>query len=134
MDPWQSCQSRLNISDKNTLKFEDNFIDKLPDHKEYLAVLEGKLLKIKNDPNILQQLAAKKEVYMRQLLNEESERYFEYSSLDEPISSSQIVRAILTQRQALNQGEILNIIKYDELGRDDKDPAVNTPPTENRSP
>ncbi|XP_076269463.1 uncharacterized protein LOC143202058 isoform X2 [Rhynchophorus ferrugineus] len=131
MDPW-SCQTHVTDFDKKITKFEDDFIplinnDKLPDHEAYLAILESKLRKIKSDPNVLRQLAAKKEGFMLQLLNEEHSYSVEQSHLDEPIPNSQILRTLLPQKQALNQGEVVELIKYDQLSSE-ADDIDNTEP------
>nr|CAH7757622.1 unnamed protein product [Callosobruchus chinensis] len=119
MDPWLMCQTDVTISGTIT-KFEDNFIPpftKLPDSEEYLAILEARLRKIKQDPNILAQLAAKKEECMRQLLNRPGELDDEILSLEEPIENLQILRTIAPQ-QAVTQGELVELLKYDQLKDD----------------
>ncbi|KAH1016734.1 hypothetical protein HUJ04_007910 [Dendroctonus ponderosae] len=77
--------------------------------------LESKLKKIKSDPNVLRQLTATKEAYMRQLLCEETVPDLVQISFENPISDSLLLRTIVPQRQALNQGEVVEFIKYDQL-------------------
>lgn len=57
---------------------------------------------------------------MLQLLNEETNYSGEQSFLDEPVSNSQILRTLLPQKQALNQGEVVELIKYDQLSSEGK--------------
>ncbi|CAG9832566.1 unnamed protein product [Diabrotica balteata] len=136
MDPWMCCQTDITISENNITKFEfeDNFTpslsNKLPDSEEYLALLEEKLRKIKNDPNILTQLAAKREACMEQLLNGVNGNGIDHFDedildLDEPTANSQVLRAIAPQRQALNRGKIVEFIKYDQLDNEEGDSPIN---------
>ncbi|XP_074032000.1 uncharacterized protein isoform X2 [Leptinotarsa decemlineata] len=115
---WYFC-FRVNTT---ITKFEDNFTiisnNKLPDSEQYLAILEEKLRKIKNDPNIIAQLSAKKEACMQQLLSGPEEIDEEILNLDEPVSSSQILRTIAPQKQALNHGEIVELVKHDQLKKE----------------
>lgn len=53
----------------------------------------------------------------------------EVLDLDEPIPSSQILRAIAPQKQALNQGEVIEFVKYDQLDND-SDSSVNQSSTD----
>lgn len=53
--------------------------------------------------------------------------------LDEPVNNSQILRTILPQKQALNQGEIVELVKYDQLSNEESDTDVNRDCEENRS-
>ncbi|XP_056634228.1 uncharacterized protein LOC130443540 isoform X1 [Diorhabda sublineata] len=135
MDPWLCCQTGVSVSENNTkFEFEDNFTptldNRLPDSEEYLAVLEEKLKKIKADPNILAQLVAKREACMQELLNGVNGNGVKHVDdhileLNEPISNSQVLRAIAPQRQAINQGEVVEFIKYDQLEYEDSDSSVN---------
>lgn len=106
----------------------------MPDSEQYLAVLEEKLRKIKNDPRVLAQLAAKKEDCMQQLLTSAVHIDEEIIELDEPISNSQILRTIAPQKQAINQGEIVELVKYDQLKNDDSDSEVNKDSSANCNP
>lgn len=54
--------------------------------------------------------------------------------LDEPINNSHLLRTFLPQKQALNQGEVVELVKYDQLSNEDSDPDVNKDYEENRSP
>ncbi|CAG9859127.1 unnamed protein product [Phyllotreta striolata] len=142
MDPWLCCQENNPVSKKTTTKFEfeDNFRpsanDKLPDSREYLAILEEKLKRIKNDPDILAQLRAKKEACMRDLLGATGTERFDEELIDfefegsSSVIGSQLVRALAPQKQALNRGEILRIIEHDQFEDDgvddDNEKAVNT--------
>ncbi|KAK5641716.1 hypothetical protein RI129_010263 [Pyrocoelia pectoralis] len=124
MDPWTTYRqeevpnppSVKESKDLNT--FEDNFkplvSDTLPDSKEYLASLETKLAKLKADPNVLQQLAAKREACMRQLLIADSNPETDLE-LDTPIEPSPILRTIAPSKQALTEGELVTLIQYDQL-------------------
>ncbi|CAH2013512.1 unnamed protein product [Acanthoscelides obtectus] len=121
MDPWLMCQTDLTISGTIITKFEDNFVPpftKLPDSEEYLANLEAKLRKLQLNPNILSQLAAKKEACMQQLLKTSTELDDEILTLEEPIENLQILRTV-TPQQALTQGELVELIKYDQLKYED---------------
>lgn len=77
-------------------------------------VLEEKLHKIKSSPNILRQLAEKREDCMRELMKSE-DFPDETLTLDIPIENSTILRTLLPQRQALTQGELVELVKYDQL-------------------
>ncbi|KAJ8916870.1 hypothetical protein NQ315_005877 [Exocentrus adspersus] len=138
MDPWSTCQTNVTISEIVLTKFEDNFIpgttdNKLPDSEQYLAILEEKLKKLKNDPKVLAQLTAKKEYCMQQLLAG-AVQVEEAIELEETIPNSSILRTIAPQKQALTQGEIVEFIKYDQLKDDDSDSEVNRDCRANRSP
>lgn len=69
--------------------------------------------KIRSDPNFLRQLAQKREDCMQALLNSDS--VDEILDLDTPIENSTILRTILPQRQALTQGELVELVHYDQL-------------------
>ena len=56
---------------------------------------------------------------MRQLLNDSGYTCEEYSYEDEPITSSQIVKLVAPQRQALTQEEVLELVKHDHLTEKD---------------
>ncbi|KAJ8959113.1 hypothetical protein NQ318_022370 [Aromia moschata] len=137
MDPWSTCQANVTLPEIPITKFEDNFTpnisDKLPDHEEYLAILEAKLKKLKSDPSVVAQLAAKREACMRDLLTSAAYVEEELIELEEPVSNSQLLRTIAPQKQALTQGEVVSLVKYDQLKDDDSDPEVNdsseNPPT-----
>ncbi|GJQ80116.1 hypothetical protein Trydic_g19397 [Trypoxylus dichotomus] len=122
MDPWNNSKGD---DDKACPKqFEDNFvpeITKLPDSEKYLAALEEKLHKIKLNPNVIEQLAQKREECLNQLLNGPECARSDDLSLDEPVESTAIMRTIMPQKQALTQGEIVELLKYDRLESSDTD-------------
>lgn len=62
---------------------------------------------------------------MQQLLSTAVHVEDEILELEEPISNSQILRTIAPQKQALSQGEIVELVKYDQLKDDDSDSEVN---------
>ncbi|CAG9812783.1 unnamed protein product [Phaedon cochleariae] len=129
MDPWLS-EVNISISEKNTIsKFEDNFTpvtnDKLPDSEEYLAILEEKLKKLKNDPNILAQLKAKRESCMEQFMSNSNQIDLELLDLQEPLPNNPLLRTVAPQRQALEQSEIVELVKYDQLKNEEADLHVN---------
>lgn len=153
MDPWLSCQRHVTIPEIPITKFEDNFTleniriyEKLPDSDQYIAILgklftlkqvwnlkmlflESKLRKLKNDPNVLAQLAAKREACMQRLLCTTEEFCLEEDlEYEKPVSESQILRTIAPQKQAIKQGEILELVKYDQL--QDVENEVNKVPVE----
>ncbi|KAB0793088.1 hypothetical protein PPYR_12708 [Photinus pyralis] len=147
MDPW-SCTNQTdflwsNSTSRSTYQlglphgdksegpngFEDNFkplvSDTLPDSQAYLAGLETKLAKLKSDPNVLQQLAEKREACLRQLLLTNSESDTDIS-LDTPIEPSPILRTIAPSKQALTEGELVTLIQYDQLVNGEQQSKPNT--------
>lgn len=136
-DPWFSSENVIApVNQAN--KFEDNFnstfFEKLPDSDEYLALLgklflftttklkiisliyaERKLKKIKNNSNVLAQLAEKREACMQELLTNGSYREEDQHIDFENSATSLILKAIAPQKQALNQGELLELVKNDQL-------------------
>lgn len=52
---------------------------------------------------------------MRQLLSENSPLETEQLELEDPIADSPLLRTIQPHKQALNQGEIVELIKHDQL-------------------
>ncbi|KAF2897342.1 hypothetical protein ILUMI_08837 [Ignelater luminosus] len=126
MDPWINCETSFtsNVevpekSKKDFFSFEDNFkplvSDTLPDSKEYLAILESKLNKLKSDPNVLEQLSKKREACMQQLLSGVSSCAVEDDTLDTPCKDSAILRTLAPEKQALTQGERVPLVEYNEL-------------------
>ncbi|GLV34556.1 uncharacterized protein CBL_09036 [Carabus blaptoides fortunei] len=113
MDPWrtESSTSNENLSHDS---FEDNFkpsvSESLPDSQQYLQILENKLQKLKNDPDILRQLSEKREACMQQLLAG-TDFDQDNSELEAPVNASAILRAIAPERQALTSGEIVELVK-----------------------
>ncbi|CAH1183049.1 unnamed protein product [Ceutorhynchus assimilis] len=93
-DPWPITPKKNNTK---ITKFEDNFAPtpKLPDHAQYLAILEAKLRKLKSDPDFLRQLQEKREACLRRLLDSDLQLSFD----------------------SLSQEEAVELIKYDQLTR-----------------
>lgn len=118
------------------LFFEDNFSEtqvqtvnnrefkKLDDSEQYLAVLEAKLNKIKNDPRVLAQLAERRAQCMRELCEGSGAGTLTDSqlSLDKTVETlfleesraNDLVRRIRPE-QALSAGEVVPIVKHDVL-------------------
>ncbi|XP_037913360.1 uncharacterized protein LOC119653004 [Hermetia illucens] len=140
-DPWvvrdgeNSINSELTVDSEaentNGVGFEDDFtsternssanqIQNLPDSQQYLESLEKKLKRLKRDPNILRQLAAKREEFIGNLLNDNLfiNRDDELA-LDAPIvtgeSAVHEIYRHLRPVQPLNVGETVNIVHYDQL-------------------
>lgn len=76
---------------------------------------ERKLKKAKNNPDVLAQLAEKREACMQQLLMNgaslEQDQHIDF----ENSATSLILKTIAPQKQALNQGELLELVKNDHL-------------------
>lgn len=83
--------------------------------------IEEKLNKIKSNPNVIEQLTKKKEECLNQLLNGPEYIHSDDLVLDEPVESTAIMRTILPQKQALTQGEIVELLKYERLENSDID-------------
>lgn len=64
---------------------------------------------------MLKQLAEKREACMHQLMNTIAEFDIQQSIFEEPIDSSPILRTIAPEKQALTQGELLELVNYDQL-------------------
>lgn len=79
---------------------------------------------MRSDPDILKQLAEKREACISQLLNHAYDQ--EYDNLDTPINSSSLLRTVAPDRQALTTGEIAELIKYDRLNIDDDSDTSST--------
>ncbi|XP_055906382.1 uncharacterized protein LOC129941708 [Eupeodes corollae] len=134
-----SNETNFNLSDsQSSLQFEDNFLpthnianasiekettehSRLPDSEDYLQSLEKKLKKIKKNPKILEALSEKRAECLRNLL--EDNLFInkdETLELDAPISSGdsavqELYRHHIQPVQALSVGEIVHIVKYDQL-------------------
>ncbi|XP_018327971.2 uncharacterized protein LOC108738863 [Agrilus planipennis] len=122
MDPWTISRESVKIIEtfekpKEFLSFEDNFIDSLPDSKEYIAILESKLKKLKSNPSFIKQLQEKREACMRELLCDMTNCPIEIEEdfLKEELQTYSILRTIAPEKQALSKGEIVEFIKYDQL-------------------
>lgn len=76
---------------------------------------ETKLKKLKSSPDVIRQLAEKREACMRQLLCEESIYEEETLRFAEPIEDSPILRTVAPHRQALTHGETVKLVRYDQL-------------------
>lgn len=82
---------------------------------------EEKLNKIKSNPNVIEQLTKKREECLNELLNRSEYIHSDDLVLDEPVESTAIMRTILPQKQALTQGEIVELLKYERLENSDAD-------------
>lgn len=142
-------KSSVNGTETVVLAFEDNFKPlvrhSLPDSAEYLAILgknnrliasfhqvfttlwfvlsaETRLEKLKSDPDVLRQLAEKREACMRQLLSNGEPIYADAEEnlrLEEPIEESAILRAVAPHKQALTHGETVELVQYDQLANEE---------------
>ncbi|KAK7872086.1 hypothetical protein R5R35_004569 [Gryllus longicercus] len=122
MDPWltngNECQS------VKTSKFEDDFVpcEKLPDSEEYLATLERKLAKLKerqSKKDLVESLEETRKSCMLRLVTEGIAGVQEDLDLDIPVNnshaSSTLLRHIAPERQALTLGELVELLKADQL-------------------
>lgn len=93
---------------------------------KHVLIIERKLQKIKNNTNVLAQLAEKREACMQQFLSNKS--YMEHEQhLDfENSTTSLILKTIAPQKQALNQGELLQLVKNDQLESSVSEPQIDT--------
>ncbi|XP_059616070.1 uncharacterized protein LOC132261308 [Phlebotomus argentipes] len=131
MNPWLESESQKSSdfqSDSTTeIGFEDNFqpkSERLPDSQEYLDRLESKLRRIKKDPNVLRQLAEKREACLQSLLVDcgdgvQANREIDLN-LDAPVNSTdfraaQEIARFLRPEQALSVGEVVHLVKHDQL-------------------
>lgn len=64
---------------------------------------------------MLRQLAEKRETCMRQLLSGAIEIEEEIALLDTPVQNSAVLRTVLPHKHALTEGEIVNLLKHDQL-------------------
>mgnify|MGYP005983910361 FL=1 len=62
---------------------------------------------------------------MQNLLNGET-HFEENNDLDTPVGNSQLIRTILPQKQALNKGEVVELINYDQLETSDSEKESDT--------
>lgn len=76
---------------------------------------ERKLKKIRNNPDVLAQLAEKRESCMQEFLTNgtytEEDQHIDF----ENSATSLILKTIAPQKQALNPGELLELVKNDQL-------------------
>lgn len=80
--------------------------------------------KLRSDPDLLKQLAEKREACISQLLNHSYDQ--EYDNLDTPLSTSSLLRAVAPERQALTAGEVAELVKYDRLSIEDDSDTSST--------
>lgn len=80
--------------------------------------------KIRSDPDVLKQLAEKRDACISQLLNNTYDQ--EYDSLDTPLTSSSLLRAVAPEKQALTAGEVAELVKYDRLSIEDDSDTSST--------
>lgn len=80
---------------------------------------ESRLRKLKSDPNVLRQLTEKREACMRQLLGEQTFSEPEALTLEQPVDDSPLLRAVAPHRQALTQGETVELVKHDHLATEE---------------
>ncbi|XP_055678570.1 uncharacterized protein LOC129787208 [Lutzomyia longipalpis] len=128
MNPWLENDDRSNL--RTEIGFEDNFqparatSERLPDSKEYLDRLESKLRRIKNNPDVLRQLAEKREACLQSLLVDCSEEVQANRdidlNLDAPVGNpdfraAQEIARFLRPEQALSVGEVVHLVKHDHL-------------------
>uniref|UniRef100_A0A182S5H4 Uncharacterized protein n=1 Tax=Anopheles maculatus TaxID=74869 RepID=A0A182S5H4_9DIPT len=112
----------------SSLEFEDNFIpeqpplnprepqdNRLPDSDNYLAALEKRLHRLRSNPNVLQQLAERREACMQSLLGGNiTLRTDADLELEEPVNSNELLRFIRPE-QALSQAEVVQLVQHDQL-------------------
>lgn len=135
-DAWKE---QSDISGPINLFFEDNFeankehpkptFQPLDDSAEYLAILQRRLAKLQN-PKVVDQLREKRDQCMRELLGgatptgllTDSQLNLEASiGLSDNQTASEIIRFIKPE-QPLTAGEVVPIIKHDQLERSVEDP------------
>lgn len=125
MDPWL-CAGNSKGEGRLIQKFEDNFEpnDRLPDSVEYLASLEKKLTKLKerqSEKDLVQSLQEKHKSCMLRLVSESSNTPVsqEDLDLDAPVNSNHpahvFLRHIAPERQAITLGELVELLKADQL-------------------
>ncbi|XP_067616742.1 uncharacterized protein [Eurosta solidaginis] len=99
-----------NISNSN-----GGCLEPLPDSDIYLRGLERKLQKIKKGANLVEALAEKRNDCLHQLLHSEnSDNNNAVLALDEPLNNLEFCRH-LQPIQALSVGELVHIVRYDQL-------------------
>uniref|UniRef100_A0A0A1WS98 Uncharacterized protein C15orf57 homolog n=1 Tax=Zeugodacus cucurbitae TaxID=28588 RepID=A0A0A1WS98_ZEUCU len=95
-----------------------NCLEPLPDSDNYLRGLERKLQKIKKGANLVEALSEKRNDCLRQLLNSgDADNNNEVLALDQPLNNIEFYRH-LQPVQALSVGELVHIVKYDQLQPD----------------
>lgn len=85
--------------------------------------------KLKSDPDVLRNLAARRETCMQQLLRGEIQLE-EDSVLEAPLTNSVLVRTVFPHRQGLTQAEVVELIKYDELVKEASETDQDTSNTD----
>lgn len=114
-----------NLSDKpsTSIKIDGinspaHCLEPLPDSDNYLRGLERKLEKIKKGANLVEALSEKRNDCLRQLLNSgDADNNNEVLALDEPLNNIEFYRH-LQPVQALSVGELVHIVKHDQLQQD----------------
>ncbi|XP_050079169.1 uncharacterized protein LOC126566011 [Anopheles maculipalpis] len=123
----------------SSLAFEDNFSpeqpplnprepqdNRLPDSDNYLAALEKRLHRLRNNPNVLQQLTERREACMQSLLGGSvTLRTDADLVLEEPVNSNELIRFIRPE-QALSQAEVVQLVQHDQLQLEADEQAEET--------
>lgn len=91
--------------------------------------LEAKLQKLKSDPDVLRNLAARREACMQQLLRGEIQLE-EDSVLETPLTNSVLIRTVFPHKQGLTQAEVVEFVKYDELVKEESQTGQDTSNTD----
>ncbi|XP_036324564.1 uncharacterized protein LOC118737871 [Rhagoletis pomonella] len=90
-------------------------LEPLPDSDNYLRGLERKLQKIKKGASLVEALAEKRNDCLRQLLHSgDPDNNNAVLALDEPLNNLEFYRH-LQPVQALSVGELVHIVKHDQL-------------------
>ncbi|XP_018788377.1 PREDICTED: uncharacterized protein LOC108968673 [Bactrocera latifrons] len=93
-------------------------LEPLPDSDNYLRGLERKLQKIKKGANLVEALTEKRNDCLRHLLNSgDADNNNEVLALDQPLNNIEFYRH-LQPVQALSVGELVHIVKHDQLQQD----------------
>ncbi|KAJ1527538.1 hypothetical protein ONE63_007507 [Megalurothrips usitatus] len=142
-DPWKTNheESLSNCStgrdeDELSMCFEDSFVacsrgdcdetsnninNRLPDSAEYLASLENKLAKLKSkrkSKDMVKSLQDKNMSSMIHFLSDENRTVMDDDDfiLDTPVSNSHpLMRHVAPDKQALTVGELVELLKADQL-------------------
>ena len=131
-DPWGSPNendsthaSQDNIGNDLEQGFDDNFNDRLPDHEEYLKLLESKLEKLQKKSSISQQIRNRKNDEARRMLDASAAAVELYEDADLPENSA-LNRRLFPERQALTLSEIATLLENDKLAENvnDEEPVL----------
>lgn len=83
-----------------------------------MFIIEKKLQKIKKGANLVEALSEKRNDCLRQLLNSgDADNNNEVLALDQPLNNIEFYRH-LQPVQALSVGELVHIVKHDQLQQD----------------